>query len=287
MLQTPVNDFNWQANNFADTVPGTVSATQLTANASPHTKGSDTAVFTGIANDCYGISIVISGGSTDATIRAQMVDILVDPAAGVGNAGSSWSVLINNLYSGNASLGSSTIGHSFYFPLYISAGTAIGARVQDVVGGATCRLSVRLHGKPTRPELCKVGSKVQTIGAVTASTSGVAVTPGNTILGSYSASLGTLTNPSWWWQLGVGASDSSLQVLLYRWDVAHDATSKYICMRGLISHTTTTTGEGHGKSAFGELPPIMVAPAGSDVYVRAYCNGVPDSTWTAVVYAVT
>ena len=49
----------------------------------------------------------------------------------------------------------------------------------------------KLFGKPTRPELLRVGTKVQTYGAVTASTSGTAITPGTNAMGAYTASLGT------------------------------------------------------------------------------------------------
>jgi hypothetical protein len=285
MLYTPVNHFTWQVNNFSDTYPGNAAATTLTAGGSAHTKGSDTAILAGIAEDCYVITIAFSLGDTTGTIRRQMTDLLIDPSAGVGVGGSSWSVAINNIYSNSPSLATGSSAYCYYFPLFLKAGTAVGARVQDVVASATVRFSIRLYGKPNRPELCKVGTKVQTIGATTATTTGVAVTPGTAALGSYSASLGTLTNDAWWWQLGIGSNDTSMSVNRYFFDIAHDATAKYICAQG-IGYSVGSTAEQAAKTAFGEKEPIREAPAGTDVYVRGAGLNAPDSSMTAVVYAV-
>lgn len=285
MLYTGLpNHFNWQVNNFSDTFPGNAAGTTLTADGSSHTKGSDTAVLTGIAHDAYAMAITVNVGNTDTVIRRQMIDLLIDPAAGVGNAGSSWSTLINNLYCNSPSLNANGFGFRFHFPLYIKAGTAIGARVQDVVGGATCRFSIQLFGKPTRPDLLHVGNVVETLGATTASTSGVAVTPGNASWGSYSASLGQLTRPAWFWQLGLGSSDTTMGATAYWWDIAEDATSKYTCA-SMITYSTSGS-ETAVKTEFGQYYPVHAAAAGQDVYVRGYSNGVPDTNFTAVVYAV-
>jgi hypothetical protein len=259
--------------------------TTLTADGSSHTKGSDTALLSGIAYDCWGISIGFSVSSTDATIRRQMVDILIDPAAGVGNAGSSWSSLIDNLFVNGSTYGASIIGHSFYFPIFIPAGTAIGARTQDVVGSGSAKCFIRVLGQPTRPDLVKVGHKVQTIGATTASTSGVAVTPGSQAWGSHTASMGTLTNDAWWWQVGWGTNDASTSGNTGSIEISHDATAKYICATGF--RWNNNGNEQSGKDAMGEIPPIRHAPAGTDVYVRMAGHGGPETGNTVVVYAVT
>ncbi len=286
MLYTPVNHFNWEVNNFSDTYPGNAAATTLTADGATHTKGTNTAVLAGLAEDVYQIFILVSLANTSGTIRRQMIDLLIDPAAGVGNAGSSWSVAINNLYCNGPATSIGFYGCAYAFPLFLKAGTAIGARVQDTVGGAACRFSIRMYGKPTRPELFKVGSKVQTLGATTASTTGVTVVPGNASVGDYSASLGTLTNEAWWWQVGIGSADISITNNRYFFDIAHDATSKYICAQG-IGYGGSSAAEETYKTAFGDRLPIRCAPAGTAVYVRGSALGAPDSSMTCVVYAVT
>ncbi len=290
MLYSPYsNHFNWSADNVSGNYLADVSfGTVLTASTTANTKGVDTALLSGVAHDVYGIQILFGQGFTDATIRRQMTDILIDPAAGVGNAGSSWSVLIDNLYTNGPGTSTGGQGHNFYFPIFLPAGTAIGARMQDLTGAsATVRCSIRVVGQPSHPEVLRVGSVVQTIGATTASTSGVAVTPGTDAYGSYSASMGTLTRPAWWWQLGIGSNDTTMTANFYVFDIATDATSKYIAARDIKYGVTTTTGEVSWKSSQGEEAPVFHAPAGTDVYVRGCGLGAPDGTITTVVYAVT
>jgi hypothetical protein len=285
MLYNGVNHFNWSVST--DTALLGDGAVTLTADGVAHTKGSNTAVLPGVDYDCYGIYLYFTNGNTDSTARRSMVDILIDPAAGVGNAGSSWSVLINNLLMSAPGVAVGINGYQFYFPLFIPAGTAIGARTQDLVGGATVSISTTLYGQPTRPDLLNVGTIVQTLGATTATTSGVAVTPGvSGSMGSYTASLGTLTNASWWWQLGTGLNDAALGDIRLVWDIAVDATSKYLCASRIISYSTSAS-ERNSKYAFGRELPIRMTPAGTDVYVRAGTgSGAGDSTNTACVYAV-
>jgi hypothetical protein len=279
------NHFNWSVNNFSDTYMCNSAATTLTGNTLANTMGNDTAMLTGIAFDAYAIAICFSLGSSNATIRRQLTDILVDNSAGVGNVGASWTPLVSSLLTNSPSMATSQYGHWFYFPLFIPAGTAVGGRIQDTeASSATTRVSVRLYGQPSNPSAMNVGTKVQTLGAVTGTTSGTTVVPGTGALGSYTASLGTLTNAAWWWQLGVGSSDATITANTYRFDIAHDATSKYICTQGIVY--TGDANENTGKTAFGEGPPVRAAPVGTDVYVRGSGQGAPDTTMSCVVYAV-
>jgi len=286
MLYTPVNEFNWEATNFADAFGSTTNSTLLTASGTAHVKGADASVMVGLAEDCYGMILCFFSGSTVTTIRRQMVDLLIDPAAGVGNAGASWTVLINNLFTGNPSVLVGKSGHKFYFPLFLKAGTAIGARTQDTVIDATVRLAIKVFGKPTHPELVKFGTSVQTMGADTATTAGITVVPGvSSVYGSYSATYGTLARDAWWWQLGYGLNDSSMSDGRQAWDIAHDTTAKILCAQGIES--SAVSAEETVKEAFGHRLPIRCASAGSSVYVRALTtNSTADSGYSAVVYAV-
>lgn len=289
MLYNGVNHFNWQVNNFSDSYIGDSSeGTTLTADTTANTMGSDTALLAGLAHDCWGFFLMFTLGNTDLTVRRQMTDIRIDPAAGVGNAGSSWSTLISNLYTNSPASTTGGNGYCYYFPLFLPAGTAIGARIQDTAsGGATTKCFIRAIGQPTRPDLVKVGTKVQTIGDTAASTSGVSFTPGNDAVGSWSASMGTLTNDAWWWQVGVGTNDTSMTQSFYRIDVGVDATSKYVVIQDLTYQVVGST-ELAAKQAYGANGlPIRHTPAGTDVYVRGASGGTPDSSFTAIVYAVT
>lgn len=286
MLLTPRNDFNFSVDNFGATYTDTGIGTSVPGNASANAKGANTALLAGIAEDCYGIKIGFAGGNTSATIRRQMVDLLIDPAAGVGNAGSSWSVAIANLYANSPALTTGAWGYWYYFPLYLAAGTAIGAAHQDTAASsAALRVLVRVFGKPSRPELCPVGTKVQTIGATVGTTTGVAITPGTGAMGSYTASMGTTNFDAWWWQLGIGSADTTMTQNSYLFDLAVNATNKLLCMENVPYGVASAT-EQAGKSAFGSQLPIRAVSSGQDVYARAAAIAAPDTSMTVVAYAL-
>lgn len=285
---TPVSDFNWQVDNYGSTYSDTGIGTNVPGNASVNQKGANTQLLTGLAEDCYGISIHFSGGSTTGTGRTQLTDLIIDPGAGVGGNGSSWSVLIANLLTGGPADGATgSFGHEFYFPLFLKAGTAIGAAHQDGTGSTQAlRVAVRAYGKPSRPDLLRVGTKVQTLGATTASTTGTAVTPGTNAMGSYSSSLGTTSFDAWWWQIGVACAFNTQTNTASMWDAAVNATNKIIVAQG-IRYNQVGTAEQSSKSAMGCCPPIRNVASGQDVYVRAAgMNGAPIGSMSAVVYAV-
>jgi len=282
VLYTPGNHFNWSVDNFG-TFSDAAAGVNVPGHANANQKGANTAVLSALAEDCYWLVIFITGGSTAATIRRQFTDILIDPAGGT-----SWSVAINNLYSNNPSMGSGLLGCWYSFPLFLKAGTAIGAAHQDTAATTQAlRVAVRAYGKPTRPDLLRVGTRVQTLGADTATTAGVAVTPGTSgSWGSYTASLGTLNNNSWWWQVGVGTNDTTMNTHTMLLDVAVNATNKLTCLSECM-YGVVTTNETAWKTATGASMPIRDAAAGENVYVRANCvNSAADATNTVVAYAV-
>lgn len=286
MLWSPANDFNWSVDNFGATYTDIGLGTNSPGNASANAKGANANLLTGLAEDCYALSICFSGANATTTIRRCLTDILIDPAAGVGNSGSAWSVLIANLAANSPSFGTDgSFGYWYYFPIYLTAGTAIGSAHQDSVATIQAlRVSIRAYGKPSRPELVKVGTRVQTLGAVTGTTSGTAVTPGTGVKGSYSATLGTLNFDAFWWQLGVLSSDTSMTANGYLFDVAVNATNKLIVAEN-VPYVVVGTAERASMGAMGSGCQRN-AVAGDDVYVRGAAAAAPDSTMTAVVYAV-
>ena len=288
MLFAPISCFGFSVDNFGATYTDAGLGVNSPGHANANTKGANTNMLNGIAQDCYGILIGFSGQSATTVARRCMVDLLIDPAAGVGNAGSSWSVIIANLYANSPTFGTSgATGWWYYFPLYLKSGTAIGTAHQNLVAGTLpLRVCIRVFGKPSHPELIRVGTKVQTLGATVGTTTGTAVTPGTSAMGgSFSATLGTLSGDAWWWQLGIGSNDTSMTANGYLFDVAINATNKIICAEG-IPYNVTGTIEQASKGAFGNRLPCQAAVSGENVYVRGACSGTPDSTMTAIVYAL-
>lgn len=285
MLYVPSSHFNWSVDNFGSTYSDAGFGTSIPGNASANVKGANTNVLNGIAEDCYGISICFCGANTSATIRRHLVDLIVDYGAGVGNAGSTWTVLIANLYANSPCLGTNGAwGYWYYFPVFIPKGAAVGMANQSLTAAGAIRAGIRLLGKPTRPELVKVGTKVQTIGAVTATTTGAAITPGTSTQGSFTGSLGTLSLPSWWYQMGVGSADTTMTAASYYFDLVADTTSPRGLMQ-LMPYTVVGLAEQAMKAAVG-LQWSRIIEAGAAIAARGSCAGTPDSSMTVIAYAV-
>ena len=284
MLFVPdTNTFNFQVDNYGATYTDAGFGLNAPGNASANVKGANTAMLSALAEDCYGLSITFAGGNTTTAIRRQMTDILIDPAGGT-----SWSVLIANLYANSPCLGvTGAFGYNYYFPIYLKAGTSIGAAHQDLVGTTQAlRVGIRAYGKPSRPDLIRCGTKVATIGATTATTTGVAVTPGTNAMGSYSATLGNTPYDVWWWQLGIGSADTTMTANGYFFDVAVNATNKLLCMQN-VPYIVVGTIEQASMGAIGGALPIRHVQSGEAVFVRGVgTGGAPDTTMTAIVYAV-
>jgi hypothetical protein len=287
MLWTPSgNSFGFSVDNFGATYTDAGIGVNSPGNASANVKGANTTMLAALAQDCYAMAIGFSGGNTAATIRRNLVDILIDPAGGT-----SWSVLIANLYCAYASLGCG--GYWYYFPIYLKSGTSIGSANQSVTGTTSAlRVLIRCYGKPTRPELLRVGTKVQTYGAVTGTTTGTAITPGTNALGAYTATLGTSTYDQWWWQCGLGYDDTTIgggvslsEATLM--DIAHSTdggTTKVPVADGIMANFSTS--EQGGKAAFGIDVPYYPVPSGSTIYMRAASSIAPNTTPTCVAYGL-
>ena len=284
MLLTPANEFGWSVDNFGATYTDAGFGTSVNAHASTaHTKGTAVSLIAGasVTEDVYGIHITF-GGTLAIGVGADrkfLADLLIDPAGGT-----SWSTLINNLfvYKPDFSKG----GTGYYFPIYLKAGTSIGLRQQCNTANTTMRCAVRLFGKPSRPDLVKVGTKIETFGATTASTTGTAVTPGTQSLGSYS-SLGTTSGDLWWWQCaGFGWTDTTIQI-----DNAHyvdvacgNASNKRLCIHHMRQYASDL--EFTAKDSFGMCPPIQHIKGGETVYVRAANFGGSNTSPTTIVYGL-
>jgi len=285
MFFTPTNDFQWSVDNFGSTYSDSGIGLNSPGHANANTKGANTNMLNGIANDCYAISIGFSGANANNINRRNLVDLLIDSGAGVGNSGSSWTVLINNLHVSMASTVAGMIW--YYFPIYLKAGTAIGTSNQSITAGTSAlRVVVRVYGKPSRPELIKCGTKVQTYGAVTATTQGTAIVPGNTVMGSNTASLGTSSFDQFWWQCGMSYEESALTNSQCAWmDVlAGDGSNNVLCAESVMQNTDTT--ERGGKHAFGSKLPIRNIKSGSNVYMRAAASAASPLNPTVIAYGL-
>jgi hypothetical protein len=280
------SDFGWSVDNWGATLTDTGIGTNIPGNASANVKGANTQVLTGIAEDCYGIHLMFSGTGATTVAQRHLVDLIIDPAAGVGGAGSAWSVIIANLLFNASRLGTSgAFGTHFYFPLYLKKGTAIGLVHQSSTTTTALRGCVRVYGKPKRIDAIRCGTKVQSLGPVTGSTSGAAITPGTSAWGSYTASLGAISGDKWWWQGGIADNDTSRTARGQLVEIAANVTNKIKC--GDFNYGVVGTIEESFKTAFATHPNYKEIASGQGIYMRAAgLGGAGDSTTYCAAYAL-
>jgi hypothetical protein len=230
----------------------------VTAGATAHTKGSWTQLIDSTPYDAYGIWIGIDGIHTSAAATAYLVDI------GVGPAGSE-QVIIPNLEAWGAnSTGVGLNPRSYWFPVYIPAGSRIAARSQSVTASKTCRVMVVLDGVPWYG-LWGFGPVVD-YGTNLASSSGTSVTPGNGVFGNW-VQVGTTTRDHTFWTVGIDyLTNSNISALTIIVEVGVGSSGAQRSLGVLRFRTTTDEQIGISFPLFLASLPV---PSGTPVWVRA------------------
>lgn len=226
------NEFQLVVESIADgTQPNFTNGTSITPGN--NTYGSYTSVLSGasLTDDAYGIEVWFNSGNVDSAARDGIATIGFDPAGGTsfgGLAGVTNNEISHLLWSCAGDMRNAAMGPVwYYFPLFIKAGTSIGCKASvnnATVGTVNC--FVRLHCKPTRPELVRSGTFVRTYGATVGSSTGTSVTPGAASEGTYTE-LGTLADAIWYWEYGVGINNAGFTANCQFTDIAiGDASNK-------------------------------------------------------------
>ena len=268
---------NWGANPSA--TPGT-SVTPGATNA----EGTYTQVASSanIAQDIYAMSFRVSDGGTSTAAKNHLMDIGVDPAGGT-----SYSAIISNIVCGaSAPFTAGGGGHNFTFPFFIKAGSSVAVRIQGSNGTAgTVRVGAKFYGYPSRPESFPVGRFSETIGTITNS-NGVSVTPGNAADGTWT-SLGTTTNPLWWWQICYQLDNGTITAEYTYIDLAYgDGTNKHIIMREMHGGNTSEQIGTSFKSNNNFFECYAPVPGGSTIYARMRCLNAPDTGYNMVAVGI-
>jgi hypothetical protein len=268
-------------------ISGTPSATPGTAvtGGAANTDGTTQSCIAAITHDVEFIEIGITGGVNAATNTSSLVDIFVDPAGGTA-----WETnpRIADLLGGYSSaVGISSLlaigpfHRKYSFPLFIKAGSSIGARLRSPTASLAQRIAINAYGGNSRPESFWCGQRVESVGIATPGSSlGQTHTPGNT--GTFSAwtNLGSvLSAPCGALQFAVsGGGITNMNALFYHFEFG--VGSQRI---GPPLHVVTSGSEAIKVENPG--PIFCNLPDGAQLQVRATCSGTGQQ-FDVAAYAV-
>jgi hypothetical protein len=287
VFSSPVGELFVLATSVTDgTRPAAAWGTQITPgnNAYP----AYAAVMAGalVTADAHGILININSNSTSTAARDAIVTIGIDPAGG-----SSYSDFISHLLCSDAGAYSTAQagagGVWYYFPVRVPSGASLAAKAS--VNNATVgslRVAITLY-RATRPDAIYVGSFVETFGAVTASSCGTSVTPSTTaaptVAGGTLVSVGTVTTPIRYWEVGMGVNDADTTVNTHHLRVAvGDASNQKLAIRDapVFLNAAESLGKAvagaYRSAATGDIVYVgnQVGPAASDALISMIAYGV-------------
>jgi len=237
-----------------------------------------------ITEDCYAILVWVTGIAVAAANKNSLTKIGIDQAGGTSPVD-----FIPHLLTSGASFPNSAatapMGVMYYFPVFIPGGSelyAAGSVDNATVGNQ--RVYVRLFGRPTNREMLWYGHGVDSFGAVTATSEGTVVVPGNAVKGSF-VQLGSNTaKPYYWWQLGVGSSDTAILNNLHFFDLAAGSSTTVNDL--IVQDETFSTGTGENWNKMLHWNYFRPVPSGVGIYGRAASSSAPDTDVTMAAYGV-
>lgn len=284
MISSPiVNEFTLEISSVADgTRPAAAWGTSVTPAQNSY--GSYAQLISGasVTDECQELEIEINTVGISAAARDSIVTIGFDLAGGT-----SYTDKIVDLVCGpaNPHAGNGQTSVTYVFPLRVPAGCSIAAKAS--VNSATLtaiRVSCKLRGRPTHPELIWVGQKVTTFGSTPASSNGTSITPGTTSEGSWTQIGSALTETIYFWEFGYGVNSSTMTANVIDVDIGiGDASNKRPVIRNAFIGTNNAEGlskaPGQGRYAIGVT--------GDIVYARCQVGpSAADSNNSIAVYGV-
>jgi hypothetical protein len=274
--------FGYVTGNVLATRPAAAFGTSITPGTS-NSYGSYTEILgdANVTRDCYGMMLNFNSSFVTVQARDILATIGIDVAGG-----SSYVDFISHLLASCAgSFDEGHGGHWYYFPVFIPAGAAIAAKASVNNGTAsTMRCAIWLYGAPKNLSGLVYGQGVETVGAVTASSRGTAVTPGTTSEGSWT-SIGTTTRKWKFAQHGMGINDTSLTSGgAYANDLSFGDGTNNILLDQDKMHLVPNTTE--ALSAQLRAQSYCDVPLGETIYGRSQCSGTPDSNVSMAAYGV-
>lgn len=274
----------WSFAYCTDNQPSTPSVQNHGTGVTPgisNADGSAVTLLSALAHDVHRLVVHWSGFNLSTAAHYTLLDILQDPAGGT-----SWASLIDDILAGFSngagSGGGSPSGFTFDIPLFIPAGTSIGAQARTSHSAATAgRVSVWAFGEPSRPDMWWCGQGVETLGVTAASSRGTVVTPGNSgAWGSWTA-IGTSARRYGALEFSTGGTDATSTAIIYHFQVG--AGSNVLPGYPIEARTMATAETGGAMRCGG--PIFCDIPSGTQLQVRGRASGTAEA-WDCALYGV-
>ena len=281
MLMSAENTFGYVTGNVLSTRPASPFGTSITPGN--NTYGSYTEILSdaSVVRDCYGIMININGIFVSTAAKDSLTTIGIDTAGGTAYVD-----FISGLLSSCAGpYLQGCGGHWYYFPVFIPSGTAIAAKgsVNNGTVG-TQSVAIWLYGAPSHPHNIFVGSGVESIGVVAATSKGTNVTSGTASEGAWT-SLGSTTKNCKFWQMGMGINDGTMTTgQSYHTDLSYgDGTNQVMIDRDKKYDVNSSS---EVLECGLRMPSCVNVPIGGTIYGRMQCSGTADSGTSMAAYGV-
>lgn len=244
-----------------------VAEASVTTGAAATTKGAVSQIIASTARDTHLLVVTAFGYAAAATASQMCFDILVGAATE--------SILIPDLLGGHAGV------KTWFFPVYVPAGTRISAQAAGARVSTAFTVQVRCIGFPAGPPF-QVGSQVTTYGMGTLP-NGTTITPGASgAEGSYAQMTASTTSDHFAFIPSFQVSGDTTTNLRYiKLDLGVGAaTEDTIAADWLFC---TTGNEEMGGSVW---PHFCRYPSGTRLALRASNSGTNDGAYNGVIHAI-
>lgn len=248
----------WQ-NNFAATPNVTQPGGLLTANATPHAKGSYSTIISSTTYDSYGFWVRFTNSSGVATLTDQLLDIAIGP--------SQQNIIVNEYQCGWASvLFGAPAPSPIWFPIFIPRGSLVSARIQSLIASDTVGFEMSLIGGASSIP-GRLFSGCDGYGKVASTSHGTSHTPGSTGTESAFGSIGsTLSRNYGAVNISIQGTSTVMTGLAYHWELGVGGIS--LCEW----YTQNSTNENIG-ALFPPVPFMISLPSGTQLQVRGEASG--------------
>lgn len=230
--------------------------------------------------DCHYLVISLSNMAFSTDNGQVLLDILVDRAGGT-----SWSTLISDLACGfTAAIGTTAaMPVFFHFPIWIPAGSMLGAQARTRGGGTSGRIFAWVYGTPSRPDAWWCGTAVESLGVDASISQGTDLTyPGSANNWGSWTNVGSTTSARYGAiQLGINGTDAASAAIAYHFEVGYGSQrapgthflNKYMSLNE------------SGAGLFNG-PMWCDIPAGSQMQARRIDSGTSGETINVAIYGV-